>query len=281
MYYGYSVWASGKNTFMLDRSEIVAIAILVGLAAALVIAGLAAWQRTTHTLGQAILYFVNRIIARVLWRAKISGRLPVSDGQGAVIVSNHYSGIDPLLIQLSTDRIVHWLVATEYFHKPVMRQVFETLGAIPVKRGGIDTASTRTAIRLVQQGEVVGLFPEGRINDTGQFLLPGRPGAALIALKARAPVIPIFVEDAPYNGLVLGSFWMPAEAKVKIGQPVDISAYYGRERENGVLQDLTKKFMLEIAKLAGRNDFEPQLAGRRWKPGEEDVAVAETMNDER
>ena len=116
----------------------------------------------------------------------------------------------------------------------------------------------------------MGMFPEGRINVTGDpILLPGRPGAALVALKARVPIIPIWIEGAPYDGTALGPLKMRAKVRVKIGKPIDISAFYGREREEGVTLELTKLAMREMAKLAGHPEFEPQLAGRRWKNGDE------------
>jgi hypothetical protein len=70
---------------------------------------------------------------------------------------------------------------------------------------------------------------------------------------------------------------MPAKVRVKIGQPIDLSAYYGREREEGVTGEITKRLLLEIARLAGHPEFEPQVAGRRWKPGTEIDAV-ESLN---
>ena len=90
-------------------------------------------------------------------------------------------------------------------------------------------AAIRTAIRLVQQGELVGVFPEGRINTTGQLLLPGRPGAAMIALKARAPVVPCYIHGAPYDGTTLGCLLMPASVRLEIGPPIDLSAYFDRD----------------------------------------------------
>lgn len=231
-----------------------------------------AWRRSPYTPAQYGLYLVNTFFTRVLWRTEVSGRLPVADDQGAVIVSNHISGIDPLLIQLSTDRIVHWMVAREYHEMFGISFVFRTLKSIRVNRGGVDTAATKLAIRITQEGGLVGLFPEGRVNMTDALLLPGRPGAALIALRSRVPVIPCFVQGAPYDGTALGSFFMAARARVVIGQPIDLTPYYGRD-DKAVLQELTKRFLWEIACLAGHPDFEPQLAGRNWKPGEEEPAI--------
>ena len=105
------------------------------------------WRATPYTFWQFVLYLVNRFFTRVLWRTEVSGTLDLPDSQGAVIVSNHVSGIDPLLIQLSTMRVVHWLVAKEYFYMPVLSFVFKQLQSIPVNRGGVDTAATKMAIR--------------------------------------------------------------------------------------------------------------------------------------
>jgi 1-acyl-sn-glycerol-3-phosphate acyltransferase len=239
------------------------------------------WRRTRHTFPQFCLYVVNNLFTRVLWRTQVSGRLPVAEDEGAVIVSNHRSGIDPLLIQLCTDRVVHWMVAREYYQMPGISFVFRTLRSIPVNRGGVDTASTKMAIRLAQQGGLVGLFPEGRVNMTDALLLPGRSGAAMIALRARVKVIPCLVAGSPYDGTALGSFFMAANARVIVGKPIDLSPYYGREGDKAVLQELTRRFLVEIAALAGVADYEPELAGRNWKSDDElelEAASARAVN---
>lgn len=258
---------------MFDQESVIAMLIVLVLLAALGGWGLFTWNKTRYTLAQAALYFINTLFTRVLWRTTLSGPLSVPPGQGAVIVCNHSSGIDPLLIQLTTDRVVHWMVAREYISHPAMAWAFRMLKSIPVNRGGIDTAATRQAIRLVREGGLVGLFPEARVNLTNELLLPGRPGAAMIALRAKAPVIPCYVSDAPYDGTALGSFLMTAKAHVEVGQPIDLSPYYGREKESGVLQDLTRRFLIEIARLAGVENYEPKLAGKKWPTGEESEAA--------
>jgi 1-acyl-sn-glycerol-3-phosphate acyltransferase len=253
----------------MDSATWIAFLVFLALISALEIWLIAAWRKTRYTFLQAFLYVVNTSFTRVLWRTQVSGQFLIAPDQGAVIVSNHRSGVDPLLIQLCTDRVVHWMVAREYFEMPVISIVFRSLGSIRVNRGGIDTAATKMAIRLAQQGGLVGLFPEGRVNMTDELLLPGRSGAALIALKARVPVIPCFVAGAPYDGTALGSFFMAGKARVVVGNPIDISEFYGRESDKTVLPELTKRFLVEIAKLAGVNDYDAKLAGKNWKPGEE------------
>ena len=262
---------------MLER-EWIPIAVTLLLFSGLI----AAWvwytrTRTNYTLVQAVLFLINRLVTRLLWRTRISGPLPIGPHSGAVIVSNHNSGIDPLLIQLASNRVVHWMVASEYWNYPVMSVVFRSLGSIPVARRGVDTAATKQAIRLAKEGELVGLFPEGRINTTPALLLPGRSGAALIAIKARVPVIPVYIADAPYNGSALGPFLMTAKARVVVGRPIDLSEYFGRDNSKEALGELTKRFLQEIARLAGAEDFEPQLAGKHWNL--DGLPAADTVQD--
>lgn len=246
-------------------TTILSIAILAVLLALLIAAGVRHYRRTRYTWAQAPFYLIYLVYTRIVWRATINRPLPVKPGQGAVVVSNHSSSIDPAFIQLGTDKIVHWMVAREYSLHPLMAWIFRITQSIPVNRGGIDTAATKMAIRYAQQGDVVGLFPEGKINMTDKLLLPGRPGAAMIALKARVPVIPCWIEGAPFDGTEFGCFLMTAKARAIIGDPIDLSEYYDRENDKEVLQELTKRFLIEIAALAGVKDFQPELAGRNWK----------------
>jgi 1-acyl-sn-glycerol-3-phosphate acyltransferase len=257
-----------------EQTTWLAYGVLAALAAGVLGWGLIAWLRTEYGIEQTPLYLYSTIMTRIVWRTRISGPLPIPRGQGAVIVGNHISGIDPAVIALTTLRPVHWMVAKEYCNSLSLGWFFRALRCIPVNRGGVDTAATKTAIRLAQAGELVGMFPEGRINNSDALLLPGRPGAALVALKARVPVVPCFVRGSPYGGTIYSSVLMTARITLNVGQPIDLSEYYGREGEDGVLEELTRRFLREIAALAGVHDFVPQLAGRRWKPGVEEPQAA-------
>jgi 1-acyl-sn-glycerol-3-phosphate acyltransferase len=202
-----------------------------------------------------------------IWRLTVRGRFTLGRHDAAVIVCNHRCPLDPSFIARALGRMGHWMVAREYCENPWIGWFFRTCRVIPVGRAGVDTAATKMAIRLASQGGVVGIFPEGRINDTPELMLPGRPGVALIALKARAPVIPCYIQGSPYRGAVWDCLFTFARVTLTIGQPIDLSAYYGREGEREVLEEITRRLLREIAILAGQPEFEPKLAGRFYKPG--------------
>lgn len=101
--------------------------------------------------------------------------LPIRPGHGAVIVCNHRCPLDPSFIAMAVPRVVHWLVVREYCEHPIMGPLLRICEIIPTNRGGTDTAATKSAIRLAAAGELVAIFPEGRINISPEILLPGRP----------------------------------------------------------------------------------------------------------
>ncbi|HUT09674.1 MAG TPA: lysophospholipid acyltransferase family protein [Thermoguttaceae bacterium] len=245
-----------------DIVEILAGCILGGMVLVMVAWVVVRLRRSPFTPAQALLYGLNYLIVRIVWRTEIGGRVSLPPGEGAVIVCNHRCPLDPSFIAPIAGRVVHWMVAREYVEHPILGWLLRTCEVIPVNRGGIDTAATKLAIRYAREGGLVALFPEGRINVTDRLLLPGRAGAAMIALKARVPVVPCYVHGAPYDGTPLGCVLMPAKVRLTVGRPIDVSEYAGRENDRQGLEDLTKRILVEIARLAGQADFQPELAGR-------------------
>ncbi|MGB6045697.1 MAG: lysophospholipid acyltransferase family protein [Pirellulales bacterium] len=252
---------------MPDTVHLTAVIVLNGAALAVLAWIVVALRRSPFTPVQSVLWFMCILLCRVLWRAEVIGDLPSDESKGAVVICNHRTSTDPFFIQSMLRRVSRWMVAKEYFEIPLVGWFLRACEAIPVSRGGVDTKATKIALRYASQGGYVGMLPEGRINTTSQFLLPGRPGAVLVALKSRVPILPCYIEDAPYDGTYWGCLFMPARVRVVIGKPYDLSQYFDRARDGELLKQITKDVMKEIAILAGRPDFEPQVAGRRWKPG--------------
>ena len=250
-------------------TELLAWCVLLALAAAF---AWGVWHKLeNHPMrpAQSLLFGLNYLLTRILWRASVQGTLDIPPNQGAILVANHRAPIDPTFLYLSTKRIVHWMVAKEYVLHPTLAWFFNESESIPVSRGGIDTKATKIAIRYAAQGELVGMFPEGRINKTEEVLLPGRPGAALIALRARVPIVPMYLHGSPFDGQsVFSPLLMPARVQLTIGKPIDLSTYYDRATEREAQQAVTLIVLKEIAKLAGQPEFQPSLAGRNYREPE-------------
>lgn len=249
-------------------TELVGWVTLLGLGAALALAIRRKIQSLPLTTPQSLLFGLNYVLTRILWRASVHGSMELPPDQGAILVCNHRAPVDPTFLYLSTRRVVHWMVAKEYCVLPVLSTFFRVVECIPVSRGGIDTKATKMAIRYAQQGGLVGMFPEGRINITDDVLIPGRPGAALIALHAGVPIVPMYVHGSPYDGTVFGSLFMTANARLTIGKPIDLSAYYDQADSRDTQKAVTLQILREIAKLAGQPDFQPRLAGRNYREPE-------------
>ncbi|NQT40913.1 MAG: 1-acyl-sn-glycerol-3-phosphate acyltransferase [Planctomycetes bacterium] len=243
-------------------TDILASGVLIALGLILVMRFWSVKRGTPYNGGQFILYLLNTCLARLFWRAGVSRPLPVAPDRGAVIVSNHRSPVDPAFIQLASGRLVHWMVAREFCVMPVVSWFFRTCRCIPVGRGGIDTAAMKQAIRIAQQGGLVGLFPEGRINRSDRLLLRGRLGAAMIALKAGVPVIPCYVAGSPFDGVVWHSLFTPARVTFQVGDPIDPSEFPNLDDSRQAFSELSLRLMRDIAHLAGKPDFVPTLAGR-------------------
>ena len=245
---------------------------------------LAAWlllQPGNFTPLQRILLFLDWLLVKFLWRAELPPRLPLPEGQGALVICNHRSSVDPFYIQLMANRPVHWMVASEYCQHAAFGPFLRQCEVIPTRRGGVDTSAIRQAIRLAKEGGIVGMFPEGRINMTEKFMLPMRPGAVMIALRAGVPVVPIYIEGSPYRRTPWSPFFMPARVKITVGEPIDLSPYQDEEIDSAKQREIMAALAAEIAELAGRSAEEFSHAGRDWKPTAEELAADMAESDRR
>ena len=260
-----------------------AILFLTGLAVAIVAwLGWLLFRPSGYSPLQRVLLFVDWLLVKFLWRAEVPRGLPLSPGQGAVIVCNHRSSVDPFFIQFACGKPSHWMVAHEYCEHAAFGWFLRQCEVIPTRRGGVDTTAIRQAIRLAAEGGLIGMFPEGRINFTEDFMLPVRPGAVMIALRARVPILPMVIEGSPYNRVPWSPFFMRARVKVLVGEPFDLSPYYDANLNAEQQRDIMRQIAQQMAHMAQRPDAEIAMAGRDWKPTAEqieaDAAAAEQRN---
>jgi 1-acyl-sn-glycerol-3-phosphate acyltransferase len=248
---------------------LVALVVLVWVARALA-------RPPLHPVQNAFM-FLARLLTTFLWRT-IRSPFPDLPGRGVVVVCNHRSSADPFFVQQATTRGIYWMVAREFVEHPAFRWFLERCEVIPVNRGGVDTAALKLVMRHLAIKRIVGMFPEGRINMTDQLFLPGRPGAAMVALKTGSVLVPCYIAGSPYRGVPWSPFLMPCTVRVFFGTPLDAAEHAERivqgEDETVVAQELLLEVMRRMAALAGDREFQPSLAGRNWKPTAEELAEA-------
>ena len=166
------------------------------------------------------LHLADKLLARVWHHTVVIRRHPLPEQGPAILVCNHTSGLDPFMIQAVTRRVIVWMMAKEYYEIKALTWAFRIIEAIPVDRFGRDTASVRSALRALHDGRVLGVFPEGRIENSPE-LMPFQTGVALMAIKARVPVYPAFLEGTQRNKSMPAAFAFPNRATLSFGPPVE------------------------------------------------------------
>lgn len=141
-----------------------------------------------------LLRFIVWLLVHTVYRLRVEGMDHVPEEGGAVIVANHVSFVDALIIMAASRRPVRFVMDHRIFRWPILSFVFRTSRAIPIASAKEDPAMMERAFdevaRALEAGELVGIFPEGRITDTGE-LYPFRPGIARIVERTPVPVVPV------------------------------------------------------------------------------------------
>ncbi len=138
----------------------------------------------------------------------------------AILVCNHTSGLDPLLIQAACPRVITWMMAREFYDMAALSWAFKWIGAIPVTGSGRDSTATRAAIRALHDGHVLGIFPEGRI-ERHRELMPFQEGVALMAMKTKVPVHPACLDGTMRNKPMVQAFMESQDAALAFSDPVE------------------------------------------------------------
>jgi 1-acyl-sn-glycerol-3-phosphate acyltransferase len=154
-------------------------------------------------------------------RVKPESSDPLPAEGAAIVAANHRSGVDPVLIGVTTKRRIHFLMAREYYETWGLRWMFRALGCIPVNRDGNDLGATKAALKLLKEGKVVGIFPQGGIREA-DGALEGKAGIALLALRTGAPVVPLFIDGSPNLDSVFLSLFKPSRTTIRWGGRLEL-----------------------------------------------------------
>jgi 1-acyl-sn-glycerol-3-phosphate acyltransferase len=212
----------------------------------------------------------------------ILARFRIVDGDkmprtGAYIVApNHYSEIDPVMVGIVTwklGRLPRFLAKESLFRVPVAGWFLRKSGQVPVARGGSarGSAPLEAAQKIVDEGRIVVIYPEGSLTrDPDMWPMRGKTGAARMALEHDLPVIPVAHWGTQQVMARYGKkiSWFPRKTiDVKVGDPVDLSAFRGRPLDASTLNEATTVIMDAITALL--EDLRGEKApSQRWDPSQ-------------
>jgi 1-acyl-sn-glycerol-3-phosphate acyltransferase len=155
---------------------------------------------------------------------EVHGAQRVPEKGPLIVAANHHRFFDPVFVSMAIPRRVRWMAKKELFTFPFGR-IFHFLGTFPVDRQGGGRTALRTALGLLAQGRTLGIFPEGTRRKEG-VSVEAKSGAALLAGRSGAPVIPVFADKIPTPAARLRG----VKFRVYIGEPmtVDITTKGGK-----------------------------------------------------
>ncbi|PFG74107.1 lysophospholipid acyltransferase family protein [Tepidiforma thermophila] len=209
------------------------------------------------------------LLRGALWlvvRWEVRGREHVPMEGGLIVVSNHLNNADPPIVGAGVaKRRIRWMAKVELFRYP-FGVIPRLWGAFPVRRFEADLGAMLTAERILRQGGVLGMFPEGTRSKTGYFGTL-HPGTALIALRTGAPVLPCAVTGTEKlrNPLVL---LRRPRFTVTIGEPIRVEAVKRPTEEQ--VSALTERIAEAIRSLLPPGYRGPYTGGEGSAPGETD-----------
>lgn len=188
--------------------------------------------------------FILQIICGVWLRYRSRGveRLPAEGG--ALLLVNHQSFLDPILVGLPLRRPVSFLARDSLLRVPVLGWILRKMAVIPINREAASTASLREAIRRLDHGFYVGIFPEGTRTTTGD-VGELKPGFLALMRRAKVPVYPVGIAGA-YQALPRGAcFLRPVKVCVVFGEALlaEEIEQFGKDRETELLQFIRDKLI--------------------------------------
>ena len=195
---------------------------------------------------------------RVLYRPWVEGLDHVPDDSPAILASNHLSFSDSFFLPLVVPRPITFLAKSDYFTGKGVKGFFTKaffagVGQVPVDRSGgrASEAAMRTGLRILAEGNLLGIYPEGTRSPNGT-LYRGKTGLARMAMEAAVPIIPV----AMINTYEIQP---PGQVRphirrvgVRIGRPLDFTRYEGLENDRFVLRSITDEVMYELMSLSGQ-----------------------------
>ncbi len=185
-----------------------------------------------------------RLYFNCLHFGRVYNRQFVPQDGPIILVSNHQSFFDPVLVGYGLDREIDYMARDSLFKNPIFKKLIISLNAFPVRRGEADIAAIKETLRRLKNNRAVLMFPEATRTADGK-IREFKPGLALLAKKARVPIIPVVIEGA-YDA------WPRTSPAPKPFHPIHVSfskPFSPEEIKNYSPEDLVRKIHSQMIKL--------------------------------
>lgn len=187
-----------------------------------------------------MIFFLKRLfgfILGALYKLEIVGMENVPRKGSAVLCANHIGGMDMFFMGCHLHRLVHYMAKEELFKNPILGFLIRWVGGFPVRRGRADVEAIKTAFRVLAEGHIIGIFPEGTRKKENKKI---KPGAAMIAARAGVPIIPVALE---------GNYKLFSKVKVVFGKPFMLDAEKDRKYTSEELAVFSQQIMDRVYAL--------------------------------
>lgn len=197
-----------------------------------------------------------RFIVTFIWDLKVYGRSNVPRTGGVLLVANHQSYLDPIVIGVHLRRPMCFLAKSELFRNRFLNWLISSLNAFPVRQGAGDVGAVREMLLRLKQGWMLSMFPEGSRSETGE-LGPIEPGAALVLRRAGVPCVPVAIEGS-YDAWPKGRRYpRTGSISVMYGKPMNFSGL-----KSGQITELIERTLHEM--IAELREIRAQRRQRTW-----------------
>lgn len=170
---------------------------------------------------------------KLFFDVRVNGIENIPEGN-YILAGNHKSMWDVVLLATSIPTNIRFMGKKELFKNPIFKSFFSKLGAFPVDRDNVDINAIKTSLRLLKEGETIGVFPEGTRNKTKALTLPFKEGVTRIATKTKKVIVPFGID---------GDYKLGKTVNLNIGEPIDISVI-DKEYQTQYLEEKVKELIL-------------------------------------
>lgn len=182
-----------------------------------------------YRFGRALIKLLNLI----LYNIHVEGEEDIPETGGVVLCPNHISNYDPLAVATHMKRQVHFMAKAELYKNFIVRKVLLAVGTIPVDRGKVSLETLKESLRVLKNGEILGIFPEGTRVKNGERRKP-MEGFVVFALKTKSPILPVHIE---------GEYKFRGKINIKFGKPIELNEYYGKKVKPEEMSKISEKIM--------------------------------------